>query len=134
MTESKRYLENANPLLQGVNAYQELMASLTRITLHNPPVQTCSTGWTFEGLYAGPTSIAYLFLRLSLLYPDLVFKGQSLLDWSQAYLQLGASSKPHVVPSRCGIANETLAQLAIRAVITEDASLVQKLCAYCSVH
>ena len=130
MAESKRYFQNDNLPVQRVNAYEELLASLTRINLYNPPVQTCSTGWTFHGLYAGPTSIAYLFLRLSPLYPDLLFKGQSLIDWSRAYLELGASAKPHVDPSHCGIANETLAQIALRAVIDEDASLVQKLCAY----
>ena len=133
MAELDRYIENSATSIQQVKPYDELLASLTRINLYSPPVQTCSTGWTFLGLYAGPTSIAYLFLRLSALYPDLNFKGQSLLDWSHAYLELGASAKPDVNPSCCGIANETLAQLAIRAVIDKDTSLVQKLCAYSTV-
>ena len=133
MTELDRYIENSATSVKQVNPYDKLLASLTRVNLYNPPVQTCSTGWTFLGLYAGPTSIAYLFLRLSAFYPGLNFKGQSLLDWSQAYLELGASANPNVDPNYCGITNETLAQLAIRAVIDEDASLVQKLCAYSTV-
>jgi hypothetical protein len=48
-----------------IDYHQELLASLSRINLYNPPVQTCSTGWSFSGFYSGPTSIAYLFYRLS---------------------------------------------------------------------
>ncbi|OAP65490.1 hypothetical protein AYL99_01462 [Fonsecaea erecta] len=116
------------------NAYEELLASLTRINTYNPPVQTCSTGWTFHGLYYGPTSVAYLFFRLSHLYPDLVFKGQSLLDWAQAYLDLGQSrgrrESVGVDANHCGIGNEVLAQLAIRAAMEQDPSLVQELCSH----
>jgi len=127
----QRHFKNDKHRSGKANAHSELGASLTRINIHNPPVQTCSTGWHFDGLYYGPTSIAYLFLRLSSIYPDLEFKNQSLLDWAQAYLELGANTRQSGVdPDHCGIANETLAQLAIQAVVIHDSSLAQKLCSY----
>src|ERR1700754_3051994 len=91
MSSSSRYFKNAEAPSKTINAHEELLSSLTRINAYNPPVQTCSTGWTFHGLYDGPTSVAYLFFRLSQNYPELSFKGQSLLDWAQAYLDLGVS-------------------------------------------
>ncbi|KAK5240167.1 hypothetical protein LTR40_010544, partial [Exophiala xenobiotica] len=112
------------------DTHKELIDSLTRINTYNPPVQTCSTGWTFHGLYYGPTSVAYLFFRLSQVYPHLSFKSQSLLDWAQAYLDLGALHSKSVDSDHCGIANEALTQLAIRAAMDRDASLVQQLCSY----
>ena len=134
-TPAARYIQNSAVPLQRVDAHEELLASLTRINAYNPPVQTCSTGWAFSGLYQGPTSVAYLFYRLSQIYgPELNFKGQSLLDWAQAYLDLGIYGKQRPVDeNHCGIASEILAQLALRAVIEEDPSLVQQLCSYAGV-
>ncbi|EXJ88848.1 hypothetical protein A1O3_01912 [Capronia epimyces CBS 606.96] len=134
MSTSSRYFKNTSEPSRRANAPEELIASLTRINAYNPPVQTCSTGWTFHGLYYGPTSIAYLFFRLSQHYPDLTFKGQSLLDWAQAYLDLGVHGLRETVDSNhCGVANEMLAQLAIRAAMENDPSLAQQLCSYESV-
>ena len=128
---TSRHFKNDAPPYKTANVQEELLASLNRINTYNPPVQTCSTGWSFSGLYHGPTSIAFLFLRLASLYPELEFKGQSLKDWAQAYLNLGAHEKPmRVDPNHCGVANETLAQLALQAVLLKDSSLVQKLCSY----
>lgn len=131
MTSRPRHFENNTAPRRRSNAHEELLASLTRITLYNPPVQTCSTGWKFHGLYYGPTSVAYLFFRLSHLYPDLVFKGQSLLDWAQSYLDLGITGhRDRVDSNHCGIGSEVLTQLSIRAAIEQDPSLVQQLCSY----
>lgn len=79
--------------------------------------------------------MAYLFYRLAQIYgAEFNFKGQSLLDWAQAYLDLGRFGKQHAVDANhCGIAAEMLAQLALRAVMEEDPSLVQKLCSFESV-
>ncbi|KIW43180.1 uncharacterized protein PV06_04313 [Exophiala oligosperma] len=135
MSLGDRYYRNDEKPSRRSDAHQELNDCLTRINAYNPPVQTCSTGWSFSGLYRGPTSVAYLFFRLSQSYPDLTFKGQSLLDWAEAYLALGTSrsNSKNVDSSHCGTANETLAQLAIRAVIDQDPSLVQQLCSFQSL-
>jgi hypothetical protein len=129
-----RYFINDKKPLPKSNYHEELIESLTRINLHNPPVHTCSTGWRFQGFFQGPTSIAYLFYKLSIIYPDLEFKGQSFLDWARAYLALSTfGPKQAVDPDHCGIANETLASLALNAVVSGDASLAQQLCSYRSI-
>ncbi|KAK6088637.1 abscisic acid aba receptor [Seiridium cupressi] len=126
-----RFFANPQEPLTAFDAHQELLASLERINISNPPVHTCSTGWSFHGAYTGPTSIAYLFHRISQVYPDLKFKQQSLLDWAREYLGLGNSlSTKDPTPSHCGIANETLAHSALSAVIKDDASFARKLCSY----
>jgi hypothetical protein len=131
MDPTARHFDNDKSPSRHADATTELIASLTRINTYNPPVQTCSTGWTFHGLYYGPTSAAYLFFRLSQLYPDLTFKGQSLLDWAQSYLDLGISGRhDRVDSSHCGIGSEVLAQLALRTALEQDHSLAQKLCSY----
>lgn len=129
-----RYSVNNGEKLPKPNYHEELIESLTRINLYNPPVHTCSTGWRLQGFFQGPTSIAYLFYKLFLLYPDLQFKGQSLMDWAQAYLELTKfGPKQPVNSDHCGIANETLASLALNAVINKDSSLALQLCSYRSV-
>ena len=67
-----RFIDNVDEPLRTVDANQEFLASLGRITTDFPPVHTCSTGWKFEGFYNGPTSIAYLFYRLSHVFPDIL--------------------------------------------------------------
>ena len=121
------------------DAQAELHQSLTRLTTINPPVQTCSTGWSFSGLYTGPTSIAYLFLRLSDLYPaeSQTFKGQTYHEWAESYAALGegtlrasqSRNKYLVDENNCGVANEHLSQLVVQAVLRRDASLARVLCA-----
>jgi len=133
-TGGSRYFTNEARPSRRAGVRDEFIASLTRINAFNPPVQTCSTGWGFHGLFKGPTSVAYLFLRLARSHPDVVFKGQSFSDWAQAYLDLGPTGKHgEIDPNHCGIANEVLAQLALRAAIEQDASLVQRLCSYAKV-
>ncbi|KAI0914800.1 hypothetical protein F4824DRAFT_443505 [Ustulina deusta] len=134
MATSTRYFENPIASRRLVNAHDELVASLKRITKLHPPVHTCSTSWSFSGLYSGPTSIAFLFYRLYQIYPNLEFERQSLSEWAQAYLQLGARShKRAPTPSHCGIGNETLAHLALDAVISEDTGLAKQFCSYAEV-
>ncbi len=129
-----RYFGPLSPPPPRADSQYELLSSLGRINTFNPPVQTCSTGWTFNGFYAGPTSIALLFYRLFNLYPDLNFKSQNLLVWAHVYLDLGSHyldpKRPTVDPSHCGVANETLCQLALQSVLTRDASLATTLCGY----
>lgn len=131
MAAPNRYFENPTTLSLTVDVQNELLASLERITKLYPPVHTCSTGWVFSGLYSGPTSIAFLLHRLSRIYSDLEFGHQSLHQWAEAYLQLGARTQERApTPSHCGIGDETLARLALDAVISEDPNLAKQLCSY----
>ncbi|KAI1280948.1 hypothetical protein F5Y07DRAFT_313579 [Xylaria sp. FL0933] len=131
MATSDRYFKNPTAPRRTVDAHNELIASLKRVTKSHPPVHTCSTSWSFSGLYSGPTSIAFLCYRLSQIYPNLDFEHQSLSEWAQAYLQLGARTPERApTPSHCGIGDETLAHLALHTVISEDTSLAKQLCSY----
>lgn len=133
MATTDRYFENLIASSQVVDGGDELLASLKRITQSHPPVHTCSTGWSFSGLYSGPTSIALLFYRLSQIYPDIEFEYQSLLEWAQATFNWARMHKRVSTPSHCGIGDENLAHLSLRAVISEDSSLARQLCAYAEV-
>ncbi|KAI1497221.1 hypothetical protein F5X99DRAFT_397705 [Biscogniauxia marginata] len=134
METTNRYFTNPTEPLRSADARRELLASLDRINTHNPPVQTCSTGWSFSGFYTGPTSVAYLFYQLSRVYPDLAFKHQTLLEWAKAYLNLGARAKKRPPSANhCGISDETLAHLALSAVVLRDSSYAKKLCSYSAV-
>jgi hypothetical protein len=131
MTSPRRYFRNPETTAQTVDAERELLASLKRLTKLYPPVHTCSTGWSFSGLYSGPTSIAFLFYRLSQIYLNLEFRDQSLLEWAQAYLELGARiHKRSPTPSHCGIGDETLAHLTLSALVSEDTGKVRQLCSF----
>ena len=130
-----RYCDPSSPHPPPADPQAEILASLERINTFNPPVQTCSTGWHCSGLYTGPTSVAYLFYRLSQIYPGMAFKGQGLVDWTISYLELGrpylpGNKRASVDANHCGVANETLCQVAIRACLDHDASLAQDLCSY----
>ncbi|KAI0594100.1 hypothetical protein F4775DRAFT_575280 [Biscogniauxia sp. FL1348] len=134
MATESRYFANPDEPLRSVDARRELLASLDRINTHNPPVQTCSTGWSFGGLYTGPTSVAYLFFQLSRIYPDLEFKQQSLFEWAKVYRNLGIRAKRRPPSANhCGISDETLAHLAVSAVILGESSFVRKLCSYSTI-
>ncbi len=111
--------------------HRELIECLSRINLYNPPVHTCSTGWSFDGFYSGPTSIAYLFYRLSLIYPDVEFKQQPFRDWATDYIKLGLRVRVKAPdPGHCGIANELLASLTLRSIVYDDLDLARQVCAY----
>ncbi|KAI0164924.1 hypothetical protein GGR57DRAFT_451097 [Xylariaceae sp. FL1272] len=135
MAEPNRYIANTTaPTLSRIDIHKELIASLARIVTTTPPVHTCSTGWSFSGFYTGPTSIALLFYKLSHVYPDLELGHQALNGWAEQYLQLGARLKsPPPDPSHCGIGNETLAHLALSAVMNEEPALIRQLCSYASI-
>ncbi|KAK7975358.1 glucose transporter rco-3 [Apiospora arundinis] len=133
--QKQRYYTNPTNVTFGPPAkpHAELIECLERIDTFNPPVHTCSTDWKFQGFYTGPTSIGYLYYRLSQFYPELLIKRQSMADYAHEYLKLGGAqgnSQDAPTPSNCGIGNETLAHLTLTALLNEDESAVDKLCSY----
>ncbi|KAI1336906.1 hypothetical protein F5Y15DRAFT_190560 [Xylariaceae sp. FL0016] len=132
MNSSHRFMNDPADKPRIASPSHEMLASLARIRASNPPVHTCSTGWSFSGLYAGPTSVAYLFYRLSQIYDvDTEFEHQKLLEWAEEYLTLGVrQQKRDPTPKHCGIGDETLSHVALSAVVADDTGLAQKLCAY----
>jgi lantibiotic modifying enzyme len=128
MSGSSRCIPNDDSSLKTVDAHQELVKSLSRI-VQGQPAQPGT------GLYAGSTSISYLFWRLSQIYPELHISNKRLKVWCLKYLELSKQSQGiggKVDSAHCGVANEHLAQLALEAAISKDVALLHKLCSYSS--
>ena len=118
-----RYIDHNNyKLPPPADSSRQLVASLTKIVTEFPPRNNYSKH-DLHGLYSGPTSIAYLFLALSKSSPELVIAYRNPDYWYRKYVY---DSQPDiaVTPSRCGIANEILAHLAVCAVAEQSGELV----------
>lgn len=127
---TKRYFTNDAPLSR-VDAHSNLIASLTCILEQQPPDEVHPGGWAHSGLYYGPSSIAYLFFRLSEIYPSLRIKGHHLATWSQRYLNINLSHYHHLpaaTPSHCGIGIEKLVVSALDASIRKTNHAVDRFC------
>ncbi|KAL8826757.1 MAG: hypothetical protein Q9170_007281 [Blastenia crenularia] len=115
----QRYLfNNSDELFKVDNARQELVTSLEKL-VQNMLIRQLSS--------SGPTSIAYLFLKLSQTHRDLIVSSHHCKSWSRAYLS-GNRHQAQVSADKCGVINETLAFLAVQAAWTNDqqhASILQ---------
>lgn len=110
-------------------AYSNLVTSLDRIVADYP--SAISSRHALSGFYYGPTSLSFLFLALSGLFPDLTVNSKSLRYWSKAYLEVSLSYKQHNPdPNDCGVANEKLTTLALTAALDQDKSAAERLCSY----
>ncbi|KAF8475606.1 hypothetical protein BDZ91DRAFT_187041 [Kalaharituber pfeilii] len=111
------------------NPQYHLLNSLTYILINYPPTQR--NQYKFSGLYNGPTSIAYLFLRLSHIYPELTIERRTCLGWCAEYLSLKPSASQRtmkVSPSKCGIGVEELVRTAVQACALLDEELAVEVC------
>ena len=121
-----RYISHHQPpLLQPSDTTSELVSSLTTLITSYPPLLHYPHH-SLHGLFSGPTSVAYLFLQLSVSHSDLRISSHDLKHWCRAYLS-GSRSSSHVTPDRCGIGNETLAFDAVYAALTQDQQHISKL-------
>lgn len=85
------------------------------------------------GFFKGPISVAYTFLVLQQLYPDLTVSDLPLGNWSTAYLKQAQdhiSTYPGPAPGRCGIHDDILCLLAIGAASSKDKQMVSDFCDY----
>ncbi len=126
---SSRYVSNnaANDhskLLSPPDFLRPLLQSLTTLTKNFTPraytVREC------RGLYSGPTSVAYLFFRISRGHPDLMISGKKPSQWALEYLQ-GGREGHGATAGKSGVINEQLAFYAVRAAVTQDLKDVEKL-------
>jgi len=133
----QRYIPNDKPL-KPVSPHPELVACLTSL-LQSAPPESFSHVWKLQGLFDGPTGIAYLFLRLSQTHPEMTIRHHTARQWAEAYID--ASNKTAnddtlarngyaVDPNHCGVANEILARTAVNAAIYQDVTKVMKLCQF----
>ena len=129
---SERYIVNkTDPSLEVSDPRNELIISLTKIVRDCPPRELPWTD-TFkpqpQGLWTGPTSLAYLFLWLSRTHPDLHIDGKSPTAWCHAYLECGQQDIPSAAGlNGWGVKNEYLAYNAVKAAATKDLQCVYKL-------
>ncbi|KXL47696.1 hypothetical protein M433DRAFT_76864 [Acidomyces richmondensis BFW] len=123
-----RYFKNDAPLARR-DPRRQLEACLLRLVQDHPPASIKPGG----GLFKGPVSVAYTFLVLQQLYPDLEVAGHQLGVWSAAYLKAAQdnfSSYPGPQAGNCGIADDILALLAIGAASSKDKDMVNELVDY----
>jgi hypothetical protein len=119
------------PLLRVSDPQAQLIASLTKI------VRACGPRklpWKDafkpepQGLWTGPTSLAYLFLWLSRTHPNLEIDGNSPVDWCHAYLDCGQEDIHSAAElNGWGIKNEYFAYNTVKASVTQDSQYVLKL-------
>ncbi|KAI4160842.1 MAG: hypothetical protein LQ342_005367 [Letrouitia transgressa] len=122
-----RYIPNhQSELLKAPDPLAELTLSLTTLTTSFPPRSNYPPHF-LQGLWSGPTSIAYLFLHLSVSHPNLQISSHDPKYWCEAYLSGSYYSTPAVSPDRCGIANDTLAYYAVSAALTQDKRSITSL-------
>ncbi|PMD31268.1 hypothetical protein L207DRAFT_519532 [Hyaloscypha variabilis F] len=129
---ARRYMPNeATTLLKLEDPKAYLIQSATRIIRECPPKLPWASlfrGQLYRGLFVGPTSIAHLFLSLSIKHADLVIDGKRPAEWCKAYLELGQDSVPLVAEKKtCGITNEYLASNALKACIYQNESHAAKV-------
>ena len=124
--KAKRYLVNeVTTLLRLEDPKVYLLQSVLHIVRECPPVLPWAgifRGQIYRGLFAGPTSIAYLFLCISARHPDLEIEGRRPADWCKAYLELGQDSVPAIIETKksCGITNEYLASNTLKACLYQS--------------
>ncbi|KAK3323068.1 hypothetical protein B0H66DRAFT_219260 [Apodospora peruviana] len=73
-----------------------------------------------QGLWSGPTGIAYLMLQVSAHQPDIFISGQPAAHWAQGYISGSRGHNLRLGSHGCGINDEKLAFEAVRAAITKD--------------
>ena len=75
-----------------------------------------------------PDGLAYLFLQVSHMYPDIIISGSNAISWAHSYIR-GSRRNPQLDPGCCGIGSEKLAFAAVQAAVTKDLDNIQNFVA-----
>ncbi len=116
--------------LSHLSPKKQLVASLERLVQDFPPNSLPPRG----GFYYGPISIALLFFTLSKHYSDdLMISKQPLSAWFTAYFStlpnpLGSGGAYHLSSNHCGVMEDLLSHLALKAAAHSDKRAADKLC------
>lgn len=121
-----RYIPNEFPELFALrDTGNYLEQALEDIVKNYPPLDQYDRS-ELEGLWSGPTGIAYLFLHVSAADPKFLISGHHALAWAKSYIKASRGSLK--LSSRgCGIGDEKLSYHAVAACITQDQSHLQEL-------
>lgn len=104
-----------------------LTAALGDIVANYPP-RNRYPHEILQGLWSGPTGIAYLLLQVSSFRPDLVIAGQSAEQWARGYI-MTPGSRGHNLrlgSHGCGMSDEKLAYEAVRSAVSKDLGHVRQ--------
>ncbi|KAK6499662.1 hypothetical protein TWF481_010025 [Arthrobotrys musiformis] len=118
-------------LQQMPNPYDHLVTSIKNVLNMCPPtLPWCGrfSGGLYYGMFVGPTGIAFFFLWLSKLQPNLAIRGLFPADYCKAYLSLQQEkySAEETPRSGCSLNHEYMCYNAIKACYTQDITYVQK--------
>ncbi|KAK3368473.1 hypothetical protein B0H63DRAFT_404016 [Podospora didyma] len=120
-----RYVVIKDPsLLTLANTDTYLTAALEDIVANYPP-RSRYPHEVLQGLWSGPTGMAYLLLQVSAHRPELVISGQPAFHWAQGYISGSRGHNLRLGCHGCGIADEKLAFDAVRAAISKDITHVR---------
>lgn len=115
----QRYISNnIPPQSPGREPSEYLKASLEAVLRETPP-RTYYQDSHLGGLYTGYTGLAYLFLCISSIHPDLEVMGHDAKFWAARYLK-GTREHLRIRRGNCGISCEKLAFEAVRACVTQE--------------
>ncbi|KAK1675407.1 abscisic acid ABA receptor [Colletotrichum godetiae] len=109
-------LELYASFVHGENPEIRVKESLTQIINAHPPLQLYTQDQC-RGFFRGPTSLAYLLLRIHASHPEIRIHGQSLQQWAASYITAkrgGGDSAP------CGLACESAAFWAVQTILDES--------------
>ena len=129
MSESPSYIDNVFPELLSLSSppLTLLSRALEHILRSMPPDPPYAASRKLSGFFAGPLALAYLFLRLSEIHPDLSIEGHPLRYWAISYGCCERQEDWRLSPPRdsCGLTSETLSGLALRACMTQQTEEVE---------
>lgn len=114
----RRYISNNLPSQTLGTHPRELLPYTLQLVLKHTPPRSNYYERHQGGLFTGYLGIAYLFLQLSALYPNLKISGHDLLHWTKAYLA-GDRGTLTLDKGRCGLASELLCLQALKACVSK---------------
>ena len=118
MSPAKYRPNPASFMLEIQSPHTHLVECLSHLLSTCPPSKPWAAKFNdgrMNGIFAGPTSIAYLFLNLAHSHPDLEISGKVPKDWCDAYLDCGQEEVECSTTRNCGVINEYLAYHAVKA-------------------
>ena len=116
---TQRYISNNLPAQSLGSDPKELLTYALELVVRHTPPREVYLERHLGGLFTGYTGLAYLFLQLSELYPDLQISGQKLISWAERYLD-GDRGRLVLEKGNCGISSEKMSFQAVRACVTKN--------------
>lgn len=125
MAMQKRYLDTHGENLLSIGDISEYLAGALEDIVINYPPRSRYPQEVLQGLWSGPTGIAYLLLQVSTMRPDICVSGQPAIHWARSYISGSRGHNLRLGSHGCGISDEKLAYEAVRACVSKDLNHVR---------